>query len=127
MKTSESQSHLILVKKHGISFYHAYQGVKYSLITQPNFRVHFLLAFTSLFLGVLVNLTSAEWLVLILTIFVVIITEMINTSIESVVDLISKEESLLARVAKDTSAGAVLIAAVGSLVIGAVIFIPHFF
>lgn len=114
-------------RKHGISFTHAYQGIKYSLLSQPNFRIHFLIGTAAVIGGWVIGLSSNEWLVLILTIFAVLTAEMINTGIESTVDLISPKKHPIAKIAKDVSAGSVLITAVGSIVVGMIIFLPHFF
>ena len=67
-----------------------------------------------------------EWLVLTLIIGLVIATELINTSIEATIDLVTKEVHPLAKVAKDTAAAAVLIFGITALIIGLIIFVPKF-
>lgn len=113
------------MKAHHIRFKCAWEGVLYSLKTQPNFRVHLLAGAIVTLLAVLLPLKSWEWSILIFTITLVIIAEMLNTAIESVTDLLTSEYHLSAKIAKDTSAGMVLITAFSSVVIGAIIFIPH--
>ena len=75
-------------------------------------------------LGLIVKLSVIEWLFCILFIGIVIATELINSSIEAVVDLISPNKNSLAKVAKDTASGAVLIFALTALVGGLIIFLP---
>jgi len=70
------------------------------------------------------SLTPLEWAVLLLVIGLVISLEIMNTSIEALVDLCSPEQSELARIAKDAAAGAVLVAAITAVAVGAFIFVP---
>jgi diacylglycerol kinase (ATP) len=69
-------------------------------------------------------LTPLEWAVLLLVIGLVISLEILNTAVEAVVDLCSPEQSELARIAKDAAAGAVLVAAITAVAVGAFIFVP---
>lgn len=110
--------------KHTISFRLAFSGVAYALRTQPNFLVHAGFAFASIILGILLQISRIEWLVLTFTIILVFACEMINTAIESMTDLITSEHRQSAKIAKDVSAGMVLIAAIGAVIIGSVIFLP---
>lgn len=126
MKTSVEVK-TVTYRRHRISFYHAFEGIRNAFATQPNLRVHFFFALSAVILGTFLNLTGIEWLVLLLTILMVLTTEMVNTSIEAAVDLFVDKQDPLAKIAKDASAGAVLITAVGSAIIGLVLFLPHFF
>lgn len=110
--------------KHAISFKVALEGISYALRTQPNFRVHTIASIFSVILGLLLNITQVEWVVLSLTIMMVFTAEMINTSIESMTDLITTEHRKSAKIAKDVAAGVVLTAAIGSVIVGALIFLP---
>ncbi len=110
---------------HHISFKHAWDGIKYAFSTQPNFRVHTLIAAAVLAAGIFLHLSSFEWLVLLFTITLVLVAEMINTSLESMTDLLGRQITPEAKVTKDVAAGMVLIAAVMSVIVGLVIFIPH--
>lgn len=85
-------------------------------------RFHFFTVVLVLILGVLSRLTRAEMAVLFLVVSAVLITEMINTAIESVVDMITQAYHPLAKLAKDIAAGAVLIAAVNAIIVGAILF-----
>ncbi|NQT22547.1 MAG: diacylglycerol kinase [Candidatus Omnitrophica bacterium] len=98
------------------------EGFIYALKTQRNMRIHFLLGVLVLVAGIYFNLNKTDLLFLFTAICIVIILEMINTSIELTVDLIKDVFHPLARVIKDISAGAVFIAALNALVIGYVVF-----
>lgn len=90
-------------------------------------RIHLFSAVIVVIAGVLTGISITEWLVLIITIALVIGSEMINTAIEAVVNLASPEYHPLAKQAKDVAAGAVLVFAVASVIIGLLIFLPKWF
>lgn len=106
------------------SFKHAYEGIIYALLRERNMHVHALMAVLVIASGVLFNIKYSEWLACLILIALVIAMELINTAIEAVVDLITTEENKLAKVAKDTSAGAVLVVSLFAAFIGLIIFIP---
>ena len=107
------------------SFKYAFSGINYVLKTSRNFKIQFILAVTSLMIGFLLQISLSNYVILIATIMSVLILEMLNTSIESTVDLIVKKEfSRLAKISKDTSAGAVLLASINSVIIAVYIFVP---
>lgn len=110
---------------HTISFKHAFAGLKHTFVTQPNLRVHLSLATLVIILGLYFHLNQVEWLLLLFTILWVIISEMINTVIEAVCDLVSTEFHQSIKIAKDVAAGMVLVGALGSIIVGLAIFIPH--
>lgn len=107
------------------SFRHAFAGLGYALRTQRNARIHLLIAAGVVALGLRLGLSRWEWVVIALTIGFVLVAELFNTVVEAVVDLASPEIHPLARVAKDVAAGAVLLAAILSVVIGLLILGPH--
>ncbi|MBU0633759.1 MAG: diacylglycerol kinase [Candidatus Omnitrophica bacterium] len=107
------------------SFNYSIEGFMYVLKSQKNMRLHFLLAVIALLLGIYFNFTKLEFMILVLTITFVFLAEMINTSMEFVIDLITPEIHPLARIVKDISAGAVLVAAVNSIFIGYLLFLAH--
>lgn len=84
-------------------------------------------AFIVIIAGLLTGLAIVEWLIIILAITLVIGAEMVNTAIEYVVDLASPEIHPLAKQAKDVAAGAVLVFAMASVIIGLLIFLPKWF
>ncbi len=105
----------------GRSFQHAYQGIVSAVRTQRNLRFHFFAALVVLIVGLLVGVSELELAVLLLTIVVVFVVEMLNTSLEFVVDLVTTEYHPLAKLAKDVSAGAVLVSSVGAVLVGLLI------
>lgn len=111
-----------MLKKHTISFKNAFNGIIYTFQTQPNFKIHTLAALVAIGASFVFNISSAEKLVIVFTIFLVLIAEMINTSIESVVDLLTDKFHQQAKIAKDVSAGMVLLAAFASLLVAFIIF-----
>jgi diacylglycerol kinase (ATP) len=102
----------------GRSFEHAYRGVVSAVRTQRNMRFHVLAAVGVLVLSLLVGVSELELAVLVLTILVVFVTEMFNTAMEFVVDLVTTEYHPLAKLAKDVSAGAVLVSSIGAVLVG---------
>jgi undecaprenol kinase/diacylglycerol kinase (ATP) len=105
-------------------FKYAFNGLKYAFNTQINFKVHTFTIIIVVVLGLAFRLDIQEWLWLVAAIGIVLITELINTSIEVLVDLISPEFNIKAGIIKDISAGAVLIAAICACAIGILVFIP---
>ena len=97
------------------SFKYAFNGISYVLKTSRNFKIQLIFAFTSLMIGFLLQISTSNYVILVATIMSVLILEILNTSIESIVDLVVKKEfSSLAKISKDTSAGAVLLASINS-------------
>ena len=108
-----------------ISFRYAFSGINYVFKTSRNFKIQLVFALFSLLLGFLLQISRSNYLILISTIISVLVLEILNTSIESLVDLIvSKKFSNLAKISKDCSAGAVLLASINSVIIAVYIFIP---
>jgi len=108
------------------SFKYAFSGISYVLKTSRNFKIQLIFAVTSLMIGVLLQISQSNYVILIATIMSVLILEILNTSIESIVDLVVKKEfSSLAKISKDTSAGAVLLASINSVIIAVYIFVPN--
>jgi diacylglycerol kinase len=109
---------------HRVSFKHAFDGFIYAVRTQPNFRFHLLATFVVVLLGIYFSISQVEWLILIFTINTVLVAEMVNTSIEAMVDLITLEQRADAKIAKDVASAMVLVSATLSLVVALFIFIP---
>ena len=108
-----------------LSFKYAFSGIYYVLKTSKNFKIQLIFALTSLMFGFLLQISLSDYVILIATIISVLILEVLNTSIESIVDLLMKKEfNRLAKISKDTSAGAVLLASINSVIIALYIFIP---
>lgn len=107
------------------SFGHAFRGVGTLLRTQHNARIHALATILVLAAGALFGITLLEWALIALAIVCVWATEALNTAIEFLVDLASPGPHPLAGKAKDVAAAAVLIAAIGSLIVAVLVFGPH--
>ena len=107
------------------SFGHALRGLKLLLQTQPNARIHAVATVVVVAAGALARLSPAEWALIVLAIVCVWVAEALNTSIEFLVDLVSPDLHPLAGKAKDAAAAAVLVAAIGSAIIGGFVFGPH--
>lgn len=114
-----------MLRKHHISFKNAFIGLVWAVHVHPNFRVHFVLAACALALGIFLGISLVEMTIIVFTVLLVITTEMINTSVEAMTDLITKEWRQDAKTAKDVSAGMTLVAAMGAVIVGVLIFIPH--
>lgn len=106
------------------SFGFAFAGLWHAIRTQRNARIHTAAAATVTVAGLVARIAWAEWAVLAIAIGTVFAAELINTSLESLVDLVSPEYHERARVAKDTAAGAVLAAALAAVAAGVCIFGP---
>lgn len=107
------------------SFRHASWGLWYALVHDQNLRVHFFIAFVVVLASIYLRVNPFEMGILGVMILLVITTEMINSAIEKMVDLITKEHREEAKIAKDVSAGMVLVAALGSIIVGFLIFLPY--
>lgn len=106
------------------SFKYAINGFKITLKNEQNMTVHLIITIIVLLAGILFKINYIEWLILFLVIGLVIATELINTSIEATIDLISPKTHPLAKIAKDTAAAAVLVFALVAIIIGLLIFLP---
>ena len=107
------------------SFHYAVEGLDHALKNDQNLVVHFIIAFFVILASVILKVTPFEMGILGVTILVVISAEMINSAIEKMVDLITKEHRAEAKIAKDVSAGMVLLTSMGAVVIGVLIFLPY--
>lgn len=108
-----------------MSFQYAFEGVSFALVQDQNLRIHFVVAFIVLLIGFLLQISFIEMAILTITIVLVLVSEMINSAIEQVVNLIVNEHRKEAKFAKDVSAAMVLTAAVGSVFVGIFIFSPY--
>ena len=107
------------------SLNHAYTGINYCFKFSRNFRIQILCAVIIFFLVLLFKLNTLESLFILATVFSVLILEILNTSIESLVDLVvGKKYSKLAKICKDCSAASVLLASINSIFVAAYIFFP---
>ncbi len=106
---------------------YALEGILHALKYNRNLRIAYFFALLVISIGLYFQITSLEMVILVITILLVILSEMINTSLEEMVNLIIKEHRKEAKIAKDVGAGMVLVATIGSVIIGLFIFIPYVF
>ena len=116
---------MIDVKRFIKSFRFALEGINYSLNNDQNLVVHFIASLCVIIASIMFDISPFEMAILGLTILMVISTEMINSAIEKMVDLITKEHRMEAKIAKDVSSGMVLVTAIGAIIIGILIFTPY--
>jgi diacylglycerol kinase len=108
------------------SFRHAVRGIAVVVRTQHNAWIHLVATIGVVALGFYLGLNCSEWAVITVAISLVWITEALNTAIEFLADEVSREKREGIGLAKDVGAGAVLLAAISSVVLGLLVFVPHF-
>jgi diacylglycerol kinase (ATP) len=106
------------------SFGYAFKGVAYATKTQLNFRIHLGAMTLAIAMGLFFRISRHEWLWSALCIMIVLVTEIFNTMIEALTDMVSPGYNEKAGHIKDMSAGAVVIAAAFALTVGLVIYLP---
>ena len=104
------------------SFNFAIEGLISALKDEKHMKVHILAAIIIVILAILINASKVEILIISLSVSFVIITELVNTAVEAIIDLVSPERHPLAKLAKDVAAGAVLVAAINALCVGYLLF-----
>ena len=110
------------------SFKFAFTGIFSSFKSEQNMKIHVLAAILATSMGFYFKISKAEWLAIMIVIAMVISAEIINTAIEKTVDAIVKsdpEKYSEMGLPKDLAAGAVLITAIGSLIVGFIVFLPY--
>jgi diacylglycerol kinase len=111
-------------KKFLKGFTYAFKGVQYAFNTQINFKFHTLSACLAIIAGYYFDLNTAEWLWIITAVSFVLISELFNTALELLVDLVSPGYNKKAGAVKDLASAAVLITAIFALAVGLIIFLP---
>lgn len=109
----------------GRSFMHAIHGVHNVVWHERNARIHLLLAVLAVVVGLVLRLSAVQWTAVLFAILVVFLAEIFNTAIERTLDLIDIHENQQIKVIKDMTAGAVLVASVAAVIVGAAIFGPN--
>ncbi len=107
------------------SFGYAFQGIGHSLKTQANLRIHVAITLAVIVAGLWLQLSPIEWAILVVTIMIVLSAELFNTAIEAAIDRVGSEPHPHSKIAKDAAAGAVLISAIGAVIVGLLIFGPR--
>ncbi len=105
-------------------FRYAFAGILTGIRQEQNMKIHCLMTVFVIIAGAVFRISKTEWCICLLLCGLIMALELVNTSVEAVVDLVTEEHRPLAKIAKDTAAGAVLIAAVAAAVIGCIIFLP---
>jgi len=115
------------VRRHTISFKHAWDGIVWVFKSQPNYRVHVTLSILAIILGLAYGIERYEWFIIALLIMIGLTIETINSTFEQTLDCVTLEKRDDVKIAKDAAAGAMLIFAIGAAVLGGLIFIPRMF
>lgn len=107
------------------SFKYAFEGIYFAIKLNRNMRIHLTVAVLVILASIYFKVSAYEMGILGVMIVLVICTEMINTALEEMVDLIINEHRKEAKIAKDVGAGMVLVASMGAIIVGILIFTPH--
>ncbi|HEX4202129.1 MAG TPA: diacylglycerol kinase family protein [Chthoniobacterales bacterium] len=106
------------------SFRNAFRGLYRLATTERHFQIHLFAGASAVILAALLGFSRIEWVILVVTIALVLVAEGVNSAIERTLDAITPNFHPLAKAAKDISAGAVLIAAIASLIIALLLYVP---
>ena len=106
------------------SFKYAFEGIASSIKSERNVIVHFLIMILVIISGLCFHISKTEWLICIILFGLVISAELMNTAIETTLDLCHPEKNDKVKLAKDVAAGSVLVTAISAAIIGLLIFIP---
>lgn len=115
---------VLSIKRLRKSFGYAFKGIDDVIKHEPNMKIHVVVAILVVIMAFILKVSIIEWIILVLLIGTVLAAETINTTIENLVDMYTKEYDEKAKIVKDTAAGTVLILAITSAIIGLIIFIP---
>lgn len=111
------------------AFPFAFSGIKKAVKKERNLKFHLLVALLIIIFGFVLKITRTEWLILVLIMAAVLSAEIFNSALEGICDLLKEENNLgyqRTKFIRDASAGAVLILALASVIIGLIIFLPYF-
>jgi Diacylglycerol kinase len=108
------------------SFKNAFAGLNHTLRTQRNMRIHFIMAVLALIISLYLKISRLELLMVFFSIFLVISMELFNTAVEIIIDMISSEYRIRAKIVKNVSAAAVLVAALNALIVAYLVFADKF-
>ena len=106
------------------SFGYAFEGIGTCIKKERNMKIHCVAAVLVVIAGVILKISLLEWCICLTLFGLIMALELVNTAVEAVVDLVTEERKPLAKIAKDTAAGAVLIAAIMAAIAGIIIFLP---
>ncbi len=114
-----------MLKNRLLSFKYAINGIADLFANTPNAKIHLVISFLVVAAGFYFGITKTEWLIILLSIGFVFTAETLNTSIEYLTDLTTKDYNDLAKKTKDAAAGGVLLSAITASFIGGYIFLPY--
>ena len=106
------------------SFKYSFEGLRYAYINEQSLLIHVTVGLLIVILGICLQISQMQWLFVLMCIGIIMATELINTSIEATIDLISPEYNQLAKIAKDTASAAVFVFSMVAAVGGLIIFVP---
>ncbi len=109
------------------AFRYAWNGLSFFISHERHAPVHLIATLLVVILGLILNLFAWEWLAILICIGLVISTEIINSSIEQLTDMVSRERSEQARIVKDLAAAAVLVCSAIASITGLLIFVPKLY
>lgn len=115
---------VLSIKRLKKSFGYAFKVIDDVISNEPNMKIHVSVVILVVITAFLLKISMIEWIILVLLIGLVLAAEIINTTIENLVDMYTKDYNERAKVVKDTAAGTVLILAITSAIIGLMIFVP---
>ncbi len=115
------------MKKFFIPFINALKGIFFCFLSEKNFRFHIFCVILVIIFSFLLKIERMEWIFILTAIFIVVITEMINTSIEKTLDMIDSQYNEKIKIIKDISAGFVFLASVYAIIVGFIVFFPRVF
>jgi len=123
----EGKPKKISVNERSVGFRYAFSGLKIVIKEEHNARIHLFTACCVLIAGAIFRISTGEWIAVVFCIGLVFALELINSAIENTADFITTERNETIKKIKDLSAGAVLVAAIASAIIGLIIFLPKIF
>lgn len=124
---NEEKKFKIKSKKLINSFKYAIEGICEAFKTERNMKIHIFVMILVIVAGILLKINKLEWIICVLCFAMVIGGELLNTAIETVIDIVMPYKNEKAKIAKDVSAGAVLVFAIGAVICGLIIFVPKIF
>ena len=124
MKLKNKRKMKVKTKKLISSFKYAFQGLYSSFKTERNMKIHILIMIIVIIFGIILKINYKEWIICTILFAIVLSGELFNTAIERVVDIVMPYRDKKAKLAKDISASAVLVLAIGASIVGLIIFIP---
>ncbi len=117
-------------KKYGIdrfinSWKYSLDGLKYAYTHEQSLLLHVTLSIVAIIMGLCFKITGIQWILLIIVMSMLMVTELLNTAIEATIDLVTEEYHPMAKVAKDCGSAAALIGSLLATIIAGYVFIPH--